>query len=158
MEQYLIDWTEYATIPLSPQTDIELWNKVSIIDAQGCSTVGLRCDGTVLFSGDCVLGQDRAQEWRGIENIAIGWNSVYGVNFDGELYSTWTSDRTRGWYDVVFLTASDQCVLGVQRDGSVLHAEGWIYEDEMDEFKKMTDEIDQWNSIGLPDESAVFEF
>ncbi|MBP3524719.1 MAG: hypothetical protein J6M56_14310 [Clostridia bacterium] len=153
-----IDWTEYDTIHVSPQTDIELWNKVSIIDAQGCSTVGLRCDGTVLFSGDCVLGQDRAQEWRGIENIAIGWNSVYGVNFDGELYSTWTSDRTRGWYDVVFLTASDQCVLGVQRDRSVLHAEGWIYEDEMDEFKKMTDEIDQWNSIGLPDESAVFEF
>lgn len=152
------DWMRYCDAHYDSQWEAEYWSRLSMIVSQGCSTVGVRCNGSVVFGGDRVNDQDKAQEWDCIENIGMGVNSVYGVDSDGYLNNTWTSDVIRGWYNVLFLAASDTGVLGVQRDGTVLHAEGWVYEDEMDEFKKMMDEIDQWNSIGLPEDSAVFTF
>lgn len=48
--------------------------------------------------------------------------------------------------------------VGLRCDGTVLHAQGWVDEDDLAEFQKRTDEIDRWKSIGLSEDSAVFEF
>lgn len=151
------DWMQYCDAHFVSQWEAEYWSRLSMIVSQGCSTVGVRCDGSVVFTGDRVCDQDKSQEWRDIKNIGMGVSAVYGVDVDGELYNTWTYDVTGGWIDVLFMAASDSGVLGVQRDGTVLCAKGVNYgKEEEEQFGKLMEEVGRWKDIGLTGQSGVF--
>jgi len=149
---------KYDDPPILKQTGVEYWDLIREFDAHGINTVGVRADGRVVVSGESCSNQYEAQEWEDIRLVCASWNRLYGVDMNGNLYGTGYNEMQSGWQYVVCLEGCDKFVLGVEHDGEVLYAETYIYEDERQEYDRIKEAIDRWQSIGLPRDAEVFTF
>lgn len=126
-------------------------NIVAIATGDG-HIVGLKPDGTVVAYGDNDHGQCNVEGWTDIVAISAGDYHTVGLRKDGTLVSTEFIDdpdseydeysgqcdvREAGWKDIVAFSAGDDYTVAVKSDGKVLVTEGYYYEDEVKEMKKI---------------------
>lgn len=132
------------------QCDVSRWTGIVAVSAADYATYGLRTDGTVVCTGDyrqtetqqwknisllrggsyAVAGLSSdgrlrihpepigAEQLEGIVDVALNTGYAVGLNGNGTVVAT--AFELDGWSDVVRISASSTCVLGLDSKGRVL--------------------------------------
>lgn len=107
--------------------DVSGWVDVKDIDAGPKHTIAALSDGTVVIAGpDKPYGFKIKQEvaqWRNIDKVAIGEETVYGLDGDGRVHVAGNNLKntinTSNWYDVETISAGLAHIVGLTKDGTV---------------------------------------
>lgn len=90
---------------------------------KGGHIVALRCDGTVVATGDNAQGQCNVSDWRDIIAIATGENHTVGLKSDGTVVAVGDNEKGQcnvsGWKDIVALDAGKAITVGLKSDGTI---------------------------------------
>lgn len=91
---------------------------------KGGHIVALRCDGTVVATGDNTQGQCNVSDWRDIIAIATGENHTVGLKSDGTVVAVGDNEKGQcnvsGWKDIVALDAGKAITVGLKSDGTIV--------------------------------------
>lgn len=107
---------------------------------KGGHIVALRCDGTVVATGDNTQGQCNVSDWRDIIAIATGENHTVGLKSDGTVVAV--GDNEKGqcnvseWTDIVALTAGADKTVGLKSDGKIVIARTTTSELDLKKMEK----------------------
>ena len=101
------------------QCNTSNWTGVVAIDAGYSHTVGLKSDGTVVAVGFDGAGQCDTSNWQNIVSIVATGNRTYYLDSRGVFGSTWDWG-TPITKDVVAIAASDDHIVGLKSDGTVI--------------------------------------
>ncbi|MCM1224625.1 MAG: hypothetical protein NC548_60280, partial [Lachnospiraceae bacterium] len=103
------------------QCNVAGWSDITKI-AVGCNIiVGLKSDGTVIAAGNDVEG---IAEWQDIVNIEAS-DCIYGIKSDGTVVCNRANEYNNSvaeWHDIVDISASQDHVVGLRVDGTVVAA------------------------------------
>ena len=133
------------------QEKVKDWKDIIAIatDMHGESVLGLKTDGTVVYSEeDC--------DWENVISIAMGdRREAFGVKADGTVLSKKNSCRTQTleWQDIIVIAANNGHMVGLKADGTVVatgrdgdgqcsKVNEWKLFDSLDEFIAKQDERD----------------
>lgn len=119
-----VDINPSAPTP-APQMSLALMEPdgLGMIAAGDYHTLGLRYDGTVIYSGNNTHGQCRVSDWKGIRFIAANGSTSVGVKDDGTLIiagehaEAWK--EAEGWNGVVSVALGDKHLAALFNDGAV---------------------------------------
>ena len=104
--------------------DVMDWRGIVDIDAFDGSIIGLRKDGTVVFSKD--WGDIDVSDWTDIVAVATGSNHVVGLKSDGTVVTagdnTDSQCNTQDWTDIVAIDAGPYETIGLKSDGTLVVA------------------------------------
>lgn len=92
----------------------------------GGHIVALRCDGTVVATGDNAKGQCNVSDWRDIIAVAAGYNHTVGLKSDGTVVAVGDNGdgqcNVSGWNDIVALAAGRAITVGLKSNGRLVIA------------------------------------
>lgn len=87
-------------------------------------TVGLKSDGTVLYTGDNSLGQLNVAGWSNISQLAAGAFHTVALCNNGTVLATGNNSygqcNVSEWTDVVAIAAGTCDTIGLKRDGTIV--------------------------------------
>lgn len=93
---------------------------------KGGHIVALRCDGTVVATGDNAKGQCNVSDWRDIIAIAVGESHTVGLKSDGTVVAVGDNGdgqcNVSGWNDIVALAAGGAITVGLKSSGRLVIA------------------------------------
>lgn len=106
--------------------DVEDWSNIVAVEAGGYHCVGLRADGSVVATGEDMLGQCYVSDWRDIIAIAAGDLHTLGLYYDGTVLGVgeYLDGRLaiEEWHDIVAIAAGAAHSVGLCADGTVVVA------------------------------------
>lgn len=127
------------------QQSKELWDsciRQSTISSSVESTLGLKEDGTVYYTGKWTKEKSNVQEWGNIVAVAAGAEHSLGLTADGTVVSKGVNKHGErslsGWKDIVSIVAGKEISMGICADGTVI-ARGNNVTGRCD--------VDQWTEI-----------
>ena len=113
----------------------QLFSDSTTVSADGCHTVGLKSDGTVIATNythnseyfDYGHGQCNVQGWKDIVAVSAGSYHTVGLKSDGTVVATnYTGEYYGGqcdvqdWTDIVAISAGSYNTVGLKSDGTVV--------------------------------------
>ena len=111
----------------SRQRSFAQWERVAkrkTIDVSGSYAIGLKTDGTVVWTGKNKNGQCNVSGWTDIVALSAGYYHTVGLRADGTVVATGENKNGRcnvsGWTDIVAITADDCYTIGLKADGTVV--------------------------------------
>lgn len=103
------------------------WTDIIAISVTNSHLVGLKSDGTVIATGGNDDGQCNVEGWRDIIAISTAEPEIgrvcgvtYGLRKDGTVISTEEGFNTSSWTDIVAIAATQNFVMGLKADGTVM--------------------------------------
>jgi len=101
-----------------------------MLDTNGCYTVGLNADGSVVAAGSNDKGQCDVAGWRDVVSVAAGPSHTLGLKADGTVLATKFIESeyikscgqcdVAGWTDIVAVAAGGTHSVGLKADGTVV--------------------------------------
>lgn len=161
------------------EQDYSEWTRVVKVATSSTVTVGLRDDGTILYSGGSGKGYDEAMltSWTDIVDVDIHEKGVIALKKDGTVvaYDKDGQVDTSSWQNVVEVCAAEYHMFAIAEDGTVysntdvakdwtdvvaidskglltaaLRADGTLIATEIN-FNYFNEEFAEWTNIGVPE-------
>lgn len=116
----------------APKMDVSKWTDIRSVAVGADHVVGLKSDGTVVFTGSNANGQGKVSGWKNIVAVRAGAYRTVGICKDGTVKvagrfpktDKWTEDakyrEIEKWENVIDAAVSQGDVYGLCSDGSVL--------------------------------------
>ena len=126
------------------QCDTELWKDIVQITACGDRSAGVDSKGNVHICGDTEFDIRKAQEWKLIRKISLGYSHILGLTEYGTVKAAGSNEdsQCRGaseWKNIIDIAAGEYHSLAVGADGKV-YAAGSGLDGECS--------VDEWRDIG----------
>jgi hypothetical protein len=124
--------TKYGTVlaigaNTSTACNVASWRDVVKISATGISTVALKSDGTVLFTGKRIGGDTNCNnilKWNNIIAISAGDLNTVGLKKDGTVVTIGNNKygecNTTDWTNIISISAKGKHTVGLKNDGTVI--------------------------------------
>ena len=126
-----INENDTRAFALSIKNTVSEWRDIVSVVANYDSILGLKSDGTVVHTGERLVGGSSRwwHGWRDIVAIASdGIFAYYGLKSDGTVVSSEDYLGVSGWSDIVAIEATPDRIVGLKHDGTVLF-EGYYFGD-----------------------------
>ena len=111
----------------SRQRSFAQWERVAkrkTIDEGGDYAIGLKTDGTVVWTGKNKNGQCNVSGWTDIVALSTGGYHTVGLRADGTVVATGENRNGQcnvsGWTDIVAITTGGFSTIGLKADGTVV--------------------------------------
>jgi uncharacterized protein (TIGR02145 family) len=101
------------------QCDVSSWSDIKQVDTETYRTLGLKSDGTLIFTQSAVPGfnSNDVSSWTGIVQIASGYGHTAGLKSDGTVMAP---QDVSSWNNIVQIAAGAGHTAGLKKDGTVV--------------------------------------
>ena len=100
------------------------WEDVVAIGAGAFFVVGLKENGTVVFTGQSTENAQAVENWEGIVSISAGTSHIVGLKSDGTVVAAGWNDYGQcdvgTWKDIIAVYAGGGNTVGLNADGSLI--------------------------------------
>jgi len=100
------------------ECDVSGWTDIVSISAGLESSFAVRADGTVLVAGN-IWDQSDVDGWRNMVAVSSGYDYAFGLKANGQVLVTDCDEDEISWWDIVDISAFEDNLLGLRRDGTV---------------------------------------
>lgn len=118
------------------QCDVNNWQNVIAVTADGVSTAALLNNRTVVTTGNNNYGQNETSEWTDIVSIDCNSGFKLGLKADGTVLAIGENNfgqcNVSDWNDIIGISAGSYFSLGLKADGTVVSTKEYEFSDWKD--------------------------
>jgi len=150
-----------AIVTVSTLYNPNMFTDIVAVSAGGSHTVGLRSDGTVMYTGPNVYDQKKVAEWEDITAVSVSGSHIVGLKENGTVVAVGRDYsgqcNVSDWEDMIAVSAGGSHTVGLKEDGTVLavgvNTAGQCNVDEWEDIVAIA--AGEYHTVGVKEDGTV---